>query len=90
MVPGRPTAAALEAAGADQAALGELGDQRRDRRAGQAELGGERGPRARAVVAQPAQDQAEVGTPQGQLVGTEAPSAASNVRIDATSDRSAV
>ena len=64
--------AALQAAGADQPSLSEVRDQRRDRRPGHAELRGECRPRAGPVVTQPPQDQAEVGTSQGQLVGTEA------------------
>ena len=66
---GAADAAALDAAGADQAALGELADQARDRGAGQPELGGQPGPRPRAVVAQPAQHEREVGPAQRQLVG---------------------
>ena len=68
---GAADGAALAVADADQAALGEVGDQRGHRGAGHAELGGQRGARARAVVAQPAQDEAEVGPAHGDLVGVE-------------------
>ena len=45
--------AALEVTGADQAAIREVRHQARDRRAGETQLGGERGPRPRTLFAEP-------------------------------------
>ena len=53
--------APYEASVADEATLGEVGGQAGDRRLGEAGLGGELGPRAVAVAAKVAQEEAHVG-----------------------------
>jgi hypothetical protein len=66
-------ARAVDLAGADQPAVGELGDQAGDRRLVQAGLLGDTGARARTGVAQVPQHQAQVAAPDRRLVGGRVP-----------------